>query len=403
MHRCFGPGCFAILLALSGLACGGGDSSPVDYGSDLGDVGEVPEDVPDDSGADADADADADTGPVDADGDTYPEGEDCDDTNYDVNPGANELCDGIDNNCDGATDEDSATDASTWYSDVDGDDYGDPSSSRTACSEPAGYTDNGDDCNDADPAVNPDATEICNGSDDDCDGETDEDGATGATEWYPDVDGDGYGGTEGMRMACEMPAGFISIGGDCDDANDDVNPDEFELCNTIDDNCNGTVDEGVQTTWYADCDHDGYAPLGAQTYLGCPGISPPVVGPLGCTDPTHLAGAWITTAPTTAINDCGPNEPRAHPGQTQWYAAGYFAGARLTYDFDCDGASTLQYAGYTATATCRVSGLSCNPAGSSWVGSRAPSCGESGSLYRCDHQVSGCVASAPMTVPAACR
>ena len=166
MHRWSWLGCLAILLALSGLACGSGDSSPVDYGSDLGDVGEVPEDVPDDSGADADADADADVGPVDADGDTYPEDEDCDDTNYDVNPGANELCDGVDNNCDGATDEDSATDASTWYSDVDGDSYGDPSSSRTACSEPAGYTDNDEDCNDADPAVNPDATEICNGSDD---------------------------------------------------------------------------------------------------------------------------------------------------------------------------------------------------------------------------------------------
>ncbi|MFO0681963.1 MAG: putative metal-binding motif-containing protein [Sandaracinus sp.] len=322
---------------------------------------------------------------------------DCDDASAARHPGATEACNMVDDDCDGTTDEGVRP---TLYLDADGDGFG-VTATTAFCAPQDHVVAQSGDCNDGNAAVHPGATEVCNTVDDDCNGTIDE-GVT--IVFFRDADGDGYGSAS-MASAplCMAPSGFVASSNDCDDVRATVHPGATEVCNTIDDNCNGTVDEGVQTTWYADCDHDGYAPLGAQTYLGCPGISPPVVGPLDCTDPTHLAGAWITTAPTTAINDCGPNEPRAHPGQTQWYAAGYFAGARLTYDFDCDGASTLQYAGYTATATCRVSGLSCNPAGSSWVGSRAPSCGESGSLYRCDHQVSGCVASAPMTVPAACR
>lgn len=107
---------------------------------------------------------------LDTDGDGYPADVDCDDSDPAVNPGATELCDGIDNNCDGVTDEDTAADASTWYADADGDGYGDAGSSTLACDAPTGYVEDSNDCNDADPSVNPGAFEIPgNTVDENCD------------------------------------------------------------------------------------------------------------------------------------------------------------------------------------------------------------------------------------------
>ena len=81
----------------------------------------------------------------------------------------------MDNDCDGAVDEDDAIDASTWYEDGDGDNYGDPASSTTACDQPAGYTDDATDCDDGDGDVNPGETEVCDGKDNDCAGGVDDD------------------------------------------------------------------------------------------------------------------------------------------------------------------------------------------------------------------------------------
>ena len=109
---------------------------------------------------------------IDQDGDgwTVQEG-DCDDTDEGIHPGAAEQCDGLDNDCDGQTDEDVAT---TYYADADGDGYGDPEVSQPACSQPAGYVDNGEDCDDSDASVHPGASDAVNGLDDDCDGIVDE-------------------------------------------------------------------------------------------------------------------------------------------------------------------------------------------------------------------------------------
>jgi hypothetical protein len=93
---------------------------------------------------------------------------DCDDTVAAVNPGVNEVCDGADNNCDTVVDTD-AVDAKSWYTDGDGDGFGDDTTAQTACTAPAeGMIEQAGDCKDDDAAVNPDALETCNLADDDC-------------------------------------------------------------------------------------------------------------------------------------------------------------------------------------------------------------------------------------------
>jgi hypothetical protein len=117
---------------------------------------------------------------VDADGDGFACELDCDDDDDSIHPDADEICDGRDNDCDGSVDEHDAVDASLWYADFDGDGYGDPASTTVACTQPTGWLADTSDCNDADPAAFPGASEACNGRDDDCDGSVDGDGACGA-------------------------------------------------------------------------------------------------------------------------------------------------------------------------------------------------------------------------------
>jgi hypothetical protein len=109
---------------------------------------------------------------VDADGDGWWAGSDCDDSDPAVNPGAVEVCDGIDNNCDGTVDNNAGE---AYYPDVDGDGYGDDDAMVLSCTPIPGLITTGGDCNDGDASVNPLGTEACNGLDDDCDGEVDED------------------------------------------------------------------------------------------------------------------------------------------------------------------------------------------------------------------------------------
>jgi hypothetical protein len=153
--------------------------------------------------------------PADADGDGHgdpatgapacaaPEGavatgDDCDDTEPDASPGLEERCDEVDNNCDGATDEEVT---SVFYADLDGDGHGDPEQALDACAVPTGYATTDADCDDAAAAVIPDAVELCNGLDDDCDGDLDDPSAADARSWYADAD------ASVATTACYAPAG----------------------------------------------------------------------------------------------------------------------------------------------------------------------------------------------------
>lgn len=195
---------------------------------------------------------------------------DCNDNDYDVNPGALEVCDGIDNNCNVHIDDNDPdldpADSITSYPDNDGDGYGNSNEVRISCSMPDDHVLEGHDCDDNNPNRNPGEIEVCNGIDDDCDMDVDQaDTDLDAVIVYRDYDGDGYGDSDLPYESCEIPTGYTDVDGDCDDANAAVNPNETEVCNGIDDDCDGdtdtddsSLDQSTTTTYYADRDGDTY-------------------------------------------------------------------------------------------------------------------------------------------------
>jgi hypothetical protein len=183
---------------------------------------------------------------------------DCDDVNSDTFPGADEFCNFVDDDCDGYIDEE-GIDGLNWYEDGDEDGYGDSASVVRSCTQPAGYLENGEDCDDNDNDISPVGIEECNGEDDDCDGVVDLD-AIDIISWYEDVDEDGYGDSNTLIMSCDEPAGYVFVAGDCNDAEPLISPVAIEICNTIDDDCDGTIDTDASDilTWYVDVDGDGF-------------------------------------------------------------------------------------------------------------------------------------------------
>jgi hypothetical protein len=272
--------------------------------------------------------------------------DDCDDANASVHPGADEICDGVDDDCDGSVDV-AAVDEAIWFEDSDGDGFGGPGTT-TRCVMPLGFATVGGDCDDIDPAVHPAATEICDGVDDDCDALVDESDAdlVDGTTWYADDDNDGYGDVADGAVSCRQPKGSVGNGDDCDDDAATAHPMADELCNGADDDCDELVDDADDdpvvggSTFYVDADGDG---------LGDPAVEVSACAlPKGsadnsddCDDTDAAIGAaevWYydidfdtygsgapldlgCTAPGTAYvhrgDDCDDHDDHQHPGAAE--------------------------------------------------------------------------------------
>jgi len=171
---------------------------------------------------------------------------DCDDGTAAANPGEDEVCDSIDNDCDGTADEDSAIDAPTWFLDGDRDGYGLDGSTRVQCAAPTGYAAAGGDCDDGAAAVHPAATEVCDGVDNDCSGTVDGSDAVDASTWYADADRDSFGDPTHTRLACTQPSGYVVDDTDCDDDDDSVYVGATEVCGDgVVNDCDATAEEAL--------------------------------------------------------------------------------------------------------------------------------------------------------------
>ncbi|MEZ4319561.1 MAG: MopE-related protein [Myxococcota bacterium] len=252
----------------------------------------------------------------DTDGDGVQNLFDCNDNDSTVRPGAPEVCDFIDNDCNGVVDDNLDV---VWYFDADGDGYGSyDSAQELSCTQPIGKVANNDDCNDQNAAISPGAAEICDSLDNNCNGDLDE--GLPVTQWFLDTDNDGFGDNASLRESCQQPAPtYIQVGNDCNDGDPNVFPGRPEICDGLDNDCDGLIDAadpdavGVQR-FRVDGDGDGFGPIDSEQ-LRCAGEA----GPEG-----------LLPVEQGAPSDCDDGNPDISPAAQEICA-------NKDVDEDCDG------------------------------------------------------------------
>jgi len=240
---------------------------------------------------------------------------DCNDENGDVNPGKDEECNGIDDDCDDGTDEGFPV---GWK--CDGDDSDLCESGTWSCKADG----SGVECVNEPPFG---LEEECNYLDDDCDGDTDEEDAIGCDDYHEDVDGDGYGNPFITKCLCDPIGDFdVDNGDDCDDSNGGANPGEEEDCDTgFDDDCNGDSDEEDAlncTEYFHDEDMDGYGTQDAKCMCGPVGLYSALEG-----------------------GDCNDGDPDINPGASDCGTDADCDGELLDVGEECDDGNLTQWDG----------------------------------------------------------
>ena len=266
-------------------------------------------------------------------------GEDCNDNDNSIYPGAPEHCDEVDEDCDGREDND-PVDPDTWHRDNDGDGFGSATVTRTACDQPSGYVDNGSDCDDNRDTVNPDADERCDGMDTDCDGTVDEDSAVDAPTWYLDGDGDSYGGTAGTSVACSEPSGYSASSEDCDDTDASIYPRATELCDGVDNDCDGDLDDPLTAVFVSSSgtvtDVSSSVTGGASSSVGSYSISS--AGTLYLCSGTYFLTLDVTAAQAAIVGRDGASSTNLNAG----YAGSVITTGASTTVLDLEGLTILR-------------------------------------------------------------
>ena len=223
--------------------------------------------------------------------------DDCNDGNPTAFPGGIEVAgDRVDQNCDGVDD---------CFQDLDQDGYGNPevieSGESLDCNDSIALSSKSDDCDDTSEKAHPGGEEICDSFDNNCDGVIDEITDDNATLYFLDEDRDQFGVVTDQILACGQPTGYASQSGDCNDRNPDAFPGADEVCDEVDNDCNGGVDEPESSidaqNWYEDSDEDGFGNF-SNSELGC---DPPAEGTwvgagleFDCNDTDAVIGPCVT-------------------------------------------------------------------------------------------------------------